>query len=147
MHRNARLTPAGRLLLCQRIEAGWPLAHAAESMHLAGSDLGGGATRPRASPVWKTAPGRPRRTPTRTKSSTERRIVTALEARSRTGPHRWHRQRHRRSCYPLEHRRTAPSEALPRQAPSQSKPPLLCRYSTNELLGAEDEVRLVKATQ
>jgi hypothetical protein len=32
MHRNARLTPAGRLLLCQRIEAGWPVAHAAESM-------------------------------------------------------------------------------------------------------------------
>ena len=32
MHRNARLTPAGRLLLCRRIEAGWPVAHAAESM-------------------------------------------------------------------------------------------------------------------
>ena len=32
MHRNARLTPAGRLLLCQRIEAGWPVAHAAHSM-------------------------------------------------------------------------------------------------------------------
>ena len=29
MHRNARLTPAGRLLLCERIEAGWPVAHAA----------------------------------------------------------------------------------------------------------------------
>jgi hypothetical protein len=28
MHRNARLTPAGRLLLCQRIEAGWPVAYA-----------------------------------------------------------------------------------------------------------------------
>ncbi len=32
MHRNARLTPAGRLLLCERIEGGWPVAHAAESM-------------------------------------------------------------------------------------------------------------------
>jgi len=25
MHRNARLTPQGRLLLCQRIEGGWPV--------------------------------------------------------------------------------------------------------------------------
>ncbi len=32
MHRNARLTPQGRLLLCQRIEAGWPVAHAAAAM-------------------------------------------------------------------------------------------------------------------
>src|SRR5918995_590226 len=32
VHRNARLTPAGRLLLCQRIEGGWPVAHAAASM-------------------------------------------------------------------------------------------------------------------
>jgi transposase-like protein len=31
-HRNARLTPAGRLLLCQRIEAGTPIAHAADAM-------------------------------------------------------------------------------------------------------------------
>ncbi|MEA3075313.1 MAG: hypothetical protein QOF60_221 [Actinomycetota bacterium] len=29
MHRDARLTPPGRLLLCQRIEAGWPVVHAA----------------------------------------------------------------------------------------------------------------------
>jgi len=32
MHRNARLTPQGRLLLCQRIEGGWPVAHAAAAM-------------------------------------------------------------------------------------------------------------------
>ena len=32
MHRNARLTPAGRLLLCRRIEAGWSVAHAATAM-------------------------------------------------------------------------------------------------------------------
>ena len=31
-HRNARLTPAGRLLLCQRIEQGAPIAHVAEGM-------------------------------------------------------------------------------------------------------------------
>ena len=32
MHRNARLTPQGRLLLCQRIEGGWPVAHATAAM-------------------------------------------------------------------------------------------------------------------
>jgi transposase InsO family protein len=32
VHRNARLTPAGRLLLCQRIGAGSPIAHVAAGM-------------------------------------------------------------------------------------------------------------------
>lgn len=31
-HRNARLTPVGRLLLCRRIEAGSPIAHVAAQM-------------------------------------------------------------------------------------------------------------------
>jgi transposase-like protein len=31
-HRNAPLTPRGRLLLCQRIEAGSPVAHVAGAM-------------------------------------------------------------------------------------------------------------------
>ena len=77
MHRNARLTPAGRLLLCQRIEAGWPVAHAAASM---------GMSRDRAYVWWRRyqAEGvagledhssRPHRSPTRTKASQERRIV------------------------------------------------------------------------
>ena len=34
MHRNAPLTAEGRLRLCQRIEAGWTVAAAAESMNL-----------------------------------------------------------------------------------------------------------------
>jgi transposase InsO family protein len=77
MHRNARLTPAGRLLLCQRIEAGWPVAHAAESM---------GISRDRAYVWWRRyqAEGvagledrssRPHRSPSRTKASKERRIL------------------------------------------------------------------------
>ncbi|HEX2772946.1 MAG TPA: IS481 family transposase [Micromonosporaceae bacterium] len=77
MHRNARLTPAGRLLLCERIEGGWPVAHAAESM---------GISRDRAYVWWRRyqAEGvagledrssRPHRCPTRTKASRERRIV------------------------------------------------------------------------
>lgn len=74
MHRNARLTPAGRLLLCQRIQAGWPVAHAAESM---------GISRDRAYVWWRRyqaegVPGledrssRPHRTPTKIKASRER---------------------------------------------------------------------------
>jgi len=77
MHRNARLTPAGRLLLCERIEAGWPIAHAAESM---------GISRDRAYVWWHRYEAEglagledrsscPRRSPTRTKPSRERRIV------------------------------------------------------------------------
>ena len=89
MHRNARLTPAGRLLLCQRIEAGWPVAHAAHSM---------GISRDRAYVWWRRyqAEGpagledrssRPRRSPTRTNTPRERRIV-ALRRRRGLGPAR-----------------------------------------------------------
>jgi transposase InsO family protein len=89
MHRNARLTPAGRLLLCQRIEAGWPVAHAAESM---------GISRDRAYVWWRRyqvdgAAGledrscRPHRSPARTKASKERRIVH-LRRRRGLGPAR-----------------------------------------------------------
>lgn len=89
MHRNARFTPAGRLLLCQRIEAGWPVAHAAAAM---------GMSRDRAYVWWRRyqAEGvagledrssRPHRSPTRTKASIERRIVT-LRRRLGLGPAR-----------------------------------------------------------
>lgn len=89
MHRNARLTPAGRLLLCQRIEAGWPVAHAAASM---------GISRDRASVWWRRyrtegVPGledrssRPHRSPTRTKPAKERRIVHLRRTRG-LGPAR-----------------------------------------------------------
>ena len=74
VHRNAPLTPAGRLLLCQRIEAGWPVAHVAAAM---------GISRDRAYVWWRRyqAEGRagledrssrPHRTPTRTRASRER---------------------------------------------------------------------------
>ncbi|HEX2307301.1 MAG TPA: IS481 family transposase [Jatrophihabitantaceae bacterium] len=89
MHRNARLTPAGRLLLCQRIEAGWPVAHAAESM---------GISRDRAYVWWRRyrAEGvagledrssRPHRSPMRTKPSRERRIIQLRRQRG-LGPAR-----------------------------------------------------------
>jgi transposase InsO family protein len=77
MHGNARLTPQGRLLLCQRIETGWPVARAAEAM---------GISRDRAYVWWRRyreegvaglqdRSSRPRRSPARTKPSRERRIV------------------------------------------------------------------------
>jgi leucine-zipper of insertion element IS481 len=85
VHRNARLTPAGRLLLCERIEAGWPVAHAASSM---------GISRDRAYVWWrryqaegfaglKDRSSRPRRSPTKTKAPIERRVVALRRRRGR----------------------------------------------------------------
>src|SRR4051812_49636931 len=89
MHRNARLTPQGRLLLCRRIEAGWLVAHAAESM---------GISRDRAYVWWrrycteglaglKDRSSRPRPSPAQTKPSRERRVV-ALRRHRGVGPAR-----------------------------------------------------------
>jgi transposase InsO family protein len=89
VHRNARLTPQGRLLLCQRIEAGWPVAHAAAAM---------GISRDRAYVWWRRyreegvggledRPSRPRRSPNRTKPSVERRIIR-IRTRDGLGPAR-----------------------------------------------------------
>jgi transposase InsO family protein len=89
VHRNAPLTPEGRLRLCQRIEAGWPVAHAAETM---------GISRDRAYVWWRRyqvegvsgledRSSRPHRSPARTKPSRERRIVT-LRTRRGLGPAR-----------------------------------------------------------
>lgn len=89
MHRNARLTPAGRLLLCQRIEAGWPVAHAAHSM---------GISRDRAYVWWRRyrteglagledRSSRPHRSPNRTRPSLERKVVR-LRQKKGLGPAR-----------------------------------------------------------
>jgi transposase InsO family protein len=89
VHRNAPLTPEGRLRLCQRIEAGWPVAHAAASM---------GISRDRAYVWWRRyreeglaglvdRSSRPHRSPRATKVSLERRIVTLRKTRG-LGPAR-----------------------------------------------------------
>jgi transposase InsO family protein len=89
VHRNAPLTPEGRLRLCERIEAGWPVAHAAATM---------GISRDRAYVWWRRyqAEGmagledrssRPHHSPTQTKPSRERRIV-ALRRNRGLGPAR-----------------------------------------------------------
>jgi transposase InsO family protein len=89
MHRNAPLTPEGRLRLCERIEGGWPVAHAAAAM---------GISRDRAYVWWRRYQEegvagledrscRPHRCPRQTKASTERRIVTLRQNRG-LGPAR-----------------------------------------------------------
>ncbi len=76
-HRNAPLTPQGRLLLCRRIEAGVPIAHVAEAMSISRQcaskwwhrylELGVDGLHDRSS--------RPRSSPTRTPARREKKIV------------------------------------------------------------------------
>lgn len=89
MHRNAPLTPEGRLRLCQRIIDGWTVAAAAESMNISRQcahkwwrryrDEGLAGLEDRSS--------RPRRCPHQTPARVERRIV-ALRRSRRLGPAR-----------------------------------------------------------
>ena len=89
MHRNAPLTPEGRLRLCQRIEDGWTVAAAAESMNISRQcahkwwgrylDEGIGGLEDRSS--------RPLSCPHRTPPRVERRIVALRQAR-KLGPAR-----------------------------------------------------------
>jgi transposase InsO family protein len=89
VHRNARLTPRGRLTLVERIESGRPAAHVAAEM---------GISRATAYKWWRRwqqegRPGlidrssRPRRSPARTPAHLERRIE-ALRRRHKLGPAR-----------------------------------------------------------
>lgn len=88
-HRNAPLTPQGRLLVCRRIEAGVPIAHAAEAMAISRQcaskwwhrylELGVDGLHDRSS--------RPRRSPRRTPERTEAKIVRERR-RDKIGPDR-----------------------------------------------------------
>jgi transposase len=88
-HRNAPLTPTGRLLLCRRIEAGEPIAHVAAAMGISRRcpsewwhrwlELGVDGLRDRSS--------RPRRSPKRTPERVEARIVRERR-RDKVGPDR-----------------------------------------------------------
>jgi transposase InsO family protein len=89
MHRNAPLTPEGRLRLCLRIEDGWTVAAAAESMNISRQcahkwwrryqDDGAAGLVDRSSRPWSC----PHQTPARV----ERRIVALRQAR-KLGPAR-----------------------------------------------------------
>ena len=89
MHRNAPLTPEGRFRLCQRIEAGWTVAAAAESMNI---------SRQCAHKWWRRycqegvagledRSSRPHASPHQTPARVERRIV-ALRTSRKLGPAR-----------------------------------------------------------
>jgi transposase InsO family protein len=89
MHRNAPLTPEGRLRLCERIMAGWSVAETARSMNVSRQcahkwwrryqDEGPAGLEDRSS--------RPRSCPHQTPARTERRIVALRQSR-RLGPAR-----------------------------------------------------------
>jgi transposase InsO family protein len=89
VHRNAPLTPEGRLRLCQRIESGWTVATAAESMNVSRQcahkwwrryqDEGLAGLEDRSS--------RPHSCPHQTSPRVERRIVALRQAR-KLGPAR-----------------------------------------------------------
>jgi len=89
VHRNAPLTPEGRLRLCHRIEDGWTVAAAAESMNV---------SRQTASKWWRRyqdegeaglvdRSSRPHSCPHQTPAKVERRIVALRQSR-KLGPAR-----------------------------------------------------------
>ena len=88
-HRNAPLTPTGRLLLCQRIQAGEPIAHVAAAMSISRRcaskwwhrylELGVEGLHDRSS--------RPRRSPTRVPERVEAKICRQRRA-EKVGPDR-----------------------------------------------------------
>jgi len=89
MHGNAPLTPQGRLRLCQRIEAGWSVAAAAESMNISRQCAHKWWSRYRTEGLdgLRDRSSRPHSCPHQTPPRVERRIVALRQAR-RLGPAR-----------------------------------------------------------
>jgi transposase InsO family protein len=89
VHRNAPLTPEGRFRLCQRIEEGWTVAGAAESMNISRQTAHKWWRRFQDSGVagLEDRSSRPQRCPTKTPARMERRIVE-LRRRHQLGPAR-----------------------------------------------------------
>jgi len=86
MHRNARLTPQGRLLLCQRIEGGWPVPMRQRPWGSRGPTSGGAAIGRRAQPDSRIA-RLGEAVPHQNQGSIERRVVTLRQKRG-LGPAR-----------------------------------------------------------
>src|SRR4051794_34366326 len=89
MHRNAPLTPEGRLRLCHRIEDGWTVAAAAESMNISRQTAHKWWRRYRDDGVagLEDRSSRPRSCPHQTPARVERRIVALRQSR-KLGPAR-----------------------------------------------------------
>lgn len=101
MHRNAPLTPEGRLRLCRLIEEGWTVASAAESFRISrqtahkwwGRYQEGGEA------ALNDRSSRPRRCPSKTTAKVERRVVSL-------------RRRHQVSAARLAERAGVPASTL-----------------------------------
>lgn len=89
MHRNAPLTPEGRLRLCRLIEEGWTVTSAAEPFRISRQTAHKWWRRYQSSgePGLSDRSSRPRRCPTKTPAKVERRVV-ALRRRHQLGPAR-----------------------------------------------------------
>jgi transposase InsO family protein len=89
VHRNAPLTPEGRLRLCLRIEDGWTVAAAAESMNISRQCAHKWWRRYRDEGVdgLEDRSSRPRSCPHQTPARVERRIIALRQSR-RLGPAR-----------------------------------------------------------
>ena len=89
MHGNAPLTPEGRLRLCRRIEDGWSVTAAAESMNISRQCAHKWWARYRQDGIdgLKDRSSRPDRCPHQTSARIERRIVALRQSR-RLGPAR-----------------------------------------------------------
>ncbi len=89
MHRNARLTPLGRITLIERIEGGRPAAHVAHEMGISRATAYKWLRRWReeGSPGLLDRSSRPQRSPRRTPARLEQRIES-LRRREKLGPAR-----------------------------------------------------------
>jgi leucine-zipper of insertion element IS481 len=89
MHRNAPLTPQGRLRLCQMIEEGWTIASSAESMRISRQSAHKWWGRYQEAGVagLEDRSSRRRCCPTKTPPKVERRVA-ALRRRHQLGPAR-----------------------------------------------------------
>jgi len=89
MHRNAPLSPEGRLRLCHRIESGWTIAAAAEAMNISRqcAHKWWGRYRDQGLAGLEDRSSRPRSCPHQTPARLERRIVALRQSR-KLGPAR-----------------------------------------------------------
>jgi transposase InsO family protein len=89
LHRNAPFTPEGRLRLCQRIESGWTVAAAAESMNISRQCAHKWWSRYRTEGLagLEDRSSRPHSCPHQTPARVERRIVALRQSR-KLGPAR-----------------------------------------------------------
>jgi transposase InsO family protein len=123
-HRNARLTPRGRLILVERVLAGSPMAHVAKSMGVSRHCASRWVHRFRCEgvPGLEDRSSRPATSPRRTPAEVEEAIVAARRAR-RAGPG------------PLSHELGVPARTISRVLARRGEPHLAaCDPLTGEVI-------------